>query len=80
MVKGIRIILAGLAAFVLGGMLLAVPDVAGIAWYESAAFLAGLLLVALGVYTVWAANAQGRQPEEPGAGGEAAGRQDPAGE
>jgi hypothetical protein len=53
MVKGIRIILAGLAAFVLGGILLAVPDVAGIAWYEpAAAFLAGLLLVALGVYTL----------------------------
>jgi hypothetical protein len=52
MVKGIRIILAGGAALVLGGILLAVPAEVGIAWYEPAsAFLAGLL-IALGVYTI----------------------------
>jgi hypothetical protein len=53
MVKGIRIILAGCAAFVLGGMLLLVPAEVGISRYEpAAAFLAGLLLVAFGVYTI----------------------------
>jgi hypothetical protein len=53
MVKGIRIILAGCAAFVLGGMLFFVPAEAGISWYEPAgAFLAGLLLIALGLYTI----------------------------
>jgi hypothetical protein len=51
MLKGIRIVAAGLAALALGGMLLAVPESVGISWYEpAAAFLAGLLLVALGVY------------------------------
>jgi hypothetical protein len=77
MVKGVRVVLAGLAAIALGGMLLAVPEVAGISWYEpAAAFLAGLLLIALGVHTMRSASAQGCQPEEPGAGGEAAGWQD----
>jgi hypothetical protein len=36
---------------VLGGILLALPKDVGISWYEPAgAFLAGLVLVALGVY------------------------------
>jgi hypothetical protein len=53
MVKGIRSILAGLAAFALGGMLFFVPAEVGISWYEpAAAFLAGLLLIALGLYTI----------------------------
>jgi hypothetical protein len=51
--KGLRIVAAGVAALVLGGMLLAVPESVGISWYEpAAAFLAGLLLVAFGVYTL----------------------------
>ena len=53
MVKGIRIILVGGAALALGGMLLAVPAEVGISWYEpAAAFLGGLVLIALGVYTI----------------------------
>jgi hypothetical protein len=53
MLKGIRSILAGCAAFVLGGMLFFVPAEVGISWYEpAAAFLAGLLLIALGVFTI----------------------------
>jgi hypothetical protein len=49
--KGVRIVAAGLADLALGGMLLVVPESVGISWYEpAAAFPAGLLLVALGVY------------------------------
>jgi hypothetical protein len=51
MPKGIRFVAAGLAALSLGGILLAVPKEVGISWYEpAAAFLAGLLLIALGIY------------------------------
>jgi hypothetical protein len=53
MIKGIRIILAGLAAIALGGMLLFIPKEVGISWYEpGGAFLAGLLLLALGLFTL----------------------------
>jgi hypothetical protein len=49
----VRFILAGLAAIALGGILLALPKDVGISWYEPAgAFLASLVLVAFGVYTL----------------------------
>jgi hypothetical protein len=53
MVKGIRFMLGGCAAAAAGGSMFALPAEVGISWYEPVGVcLAGVLLIAVGLYTI----------------------------
>lgn len=70
--KGVRLIVGGVAAIGLGCLLYALPKEVDLAWYHPIpAFLAGLMLILLGVYTIRADDAKARRrgPRRPCRGG-----------
>jgi hypothetical protein len=70
MFSGVKIIAGGLAAIVLGCLLYAAPKDIGLKWYQPLpAFAVGLILIAMGVYTLRSSSKKSREPEGASADG-----------